>query len=77
MKKTKETVKAAPAKKNRTGVGVGLYLPGALVEALDRAIEESRPRSNKTAIIEMLLEEWLAGKGLWPPAGGLTGEARA
>ena len=57
-------------KPNRTGVGLGVYIDPALAAAFSRYIAESRPRTNKTAIVEMLLEEFLREKGYWVEPSG-------
>jgi hypothetical protein len=38
-------------------------------EALNAYMQSLRPRPSITAVIEMALEDLLAGKGFWPSAG--------
>lgn len=54
----------------RTGKSIQMYLPGELLDALDAYVEATRPRPTKTAIFEMMLEDFLTKAGYWPrPAG--------
>ena len=54
-------------KPNRTGVPLGVYIAPELMQAFDSYVEETKPRTSKTAIVEMLLEQFLTDKGRWPP----------
>lgn len=56
----------AEKKPARTGKSLGVYVDTELSEAFGRYIEQSRPRTTRTAVIEMLLEQFLTEKGFWP-----------
>lgn len=53
-------------KPNRTGVPLGVYISPELFDAFDSYVEDSKPRTSKTAIVEMLLERFLEEQGRWP-----------
>lgn len=60
---------AASDKRSRAGRNLNVWLPTALVDALDRYVDTSRPRTDKTGATEVALEEFLKSKGFWPPSG--------
>lgn len=43
-------------------------LPPALGDVLETYIRQTKPRPDKTAVVELALEEYLARVGFWPPA---------
>lgn len=53
-------------KSARSGKSLGVYVSPKLADAFARYIEQSRPRTTRTAIIEMLLEQFLGENGFWP-----------
>ena len=60
------TAMSKPKKKprpNRAGVPLGLYIRPELFEALGHYVERARPRTSKTGVIEMLLEQFLTAQG--------------
>lgn len=60
--------KRKAASPRRKGVNLNVWLPRALGEALEQYVETLRPRTDKTSIVEMLLEDFLAKQGVWPPS---------
>ncbi len=63
----------APAERtsqNRSGKSLQLYIPPDLADAFDAYIEASRPKTTKTGIIVMLLEDFLRKAGTLPAEGG-------
>jgi hypothetical protein len=59
-----------PEKRGRTGKPIQVYLSDELSAALDAYVEATRPKSTKTAVIEMALEDLLRRSGDLPPAEG-------
>jgi hypothetical protein len=49
---------------------LNVWIDDHLDAAFEEAVEAVRPRTHKTALLEVILEEYLAGKGLWPPKKG-------
>lgn len=60
---------ALPDPSGRQGKSMQMYIPPDLADAFDAYVESSRPRTTKTAIVVMLLEDFLKKTGHWPPAG--------
>jgi hypothetical protein len=46
------------------------HLPGPLSAALSAYVDGSRPKTTKSAVIRLALEEFLTRVNLWPPAEG-------
>jgi len=66
-KKAKQMPATAP-KRVRVGRNLNVWLPEPLMQALERYVNESRPRTDKTAVAEVAVEEFLTTRGYWPPA---------
>jgi hypothetical protein len=43
------------------------HLPQALLDALIRYVDQTRPETTKSAVIRLALEEFLTEAGFWPP----------
>ena len=69
-KKPKPGPAPAPAPQSRTGKSLQLYIPEGLMDAFDAYLEAARPRPTKTAIVVMLLEDFLRQQGALPEGGG-------
>ena len=54
-------------KPKRSGVSLGVYIASELRDAFDRFIDQTEPRTSKTAVIEMLLTRYLTEQEFWPP----------
>ncbi len=61
-----------PPPPGRTGKSLQLYIPADLADAFDAHVDASRPKTTKTAIIVMLLEDFLRKAGNLPTPGGPT-----
>lgn len=61
-KNEQQAPKPAP-KRVRHGYNLNVWIDPALGEALDAALADIVPRTSKTAVIEMLLGEWIKAKG--------------
>ncbi len=58
-----ERKKPSKPKPRRTGVSLGMYLSPEVASALERFVDESRPPTTKTGVVEMLLVQFLEEKG--------------
>jgi hypothetical protein len=54
--------------RSRQGKNLNVWIEGALRDAVDMAVEQSRPRTNLKGIVEVALQEYLKTVGLWPPS---------
>lgn len=54
-------------KQTRSGVSLGVYIAPELMASFAAYVDEAKPRTSKTAVIEMLLERFLTEQGRWPP----------
>jgi hypothetical protein len=59
--------KADGPKRIRKGYNLNVWINPALGNVIDAYLATTRPRSDKTAVVEMALEEMFKAKGLWPP----------
>jgi hypothetical protein len=50
------------------GRNLNVWLPEPLLTAWERSVNDSRPRTDKTAAAEVAVEEFLTSRGYWPPA---------
>jgi hypothetical protein len=50
----------------RAGISLHLYIDAELDAALADFLASVTPRSNKTAVAEAALKDWLAARGCWP-----------
>ena len=57
-------------KPQRTGKSLNVWIQGELRDALDTYVENTKPRTTQTAVVELALEEFLTKAGLWPPPAG-------
>jgi hypothetical protein len=48
----------------------------SLGEAFDAYVESIQPRTSTTAVIEMILEQYLHAQGVWPPIPDASAEDR-
>lgn len=62
----------APKKPNKSSQSAGsrpgkaslqVWLPASLIDSLDTYVEESRPETTRTAVLKMLLEDFLKERG--------------
>lgn len=53
--------------KSHTTINVSARLPEDLVAAMDRMINDLRPKPTTKALLEDALETYLEAKGYWPP----------
>lgn len=67
MAKRKPPMKTAAAP-SRTGKAVNAWVDPALYAALQKYLDEQRPRPTMTSVVEVCLEDFLREKGYWPPA---------
>lgn len=54
-----------PSARARTGQNLNIWLSDPLMDAFEQAL--ARSRRTKTAEVEVMMEAYLAGLGLWPP----------
>lgn len=55
------------AKRLRSGTPIMAYLPPDLGHALASYMESLRPQPDKSAVLRAAIEDFLEGKGFWPP----------
>ena len=65
-KKKRDSSKPEP-KPYKSG-GFQLYLGAELSKAFDDHLATLRPPPTKAGVVRMLIEDWLAQAGAWPPA---------
>ena len=53
-------------KRQRKGKPLNVWIDAAIRDALDVAVERTRPRSTLKNVIEAVLEDWLQSQGLLP-----------
>jgi hypothetical protein len=56
----------------RVGENLNVWVREEIVEALRAYLASVRPRTTKTASVEVALEEFLRARGFWPPGVGQT-----
>jgi len=70
-KRTNKSVDPAPESldegRGRIGVNLNVWLPDELMAAFEAL--RKKTRRTKTAEVMVMMEEYLASKKLWPPAG--------
>jgi hypothetical protein len=65
--KRKEPEMPATSSPPRPGQrALGVYIDDKLAAALSAYLGSTRPKTSKTAVVEVALEEFLAGRGYWP-----------
>jgi hypothetical protein len=68
--KKRESAEATPPKRQppkRTGKPLNVWIDASLRDAIDTLVDESKPRTSLTAIVELALEEYLTRQKRWPP----------
>ncbi len=53
--------------RQRKGKALNVWIDAEIRDALDTAVERTRPRSSLRAVVEMVLGDWLRQEGLLPP----------
>jgi hypothetical protein len=56
----------------RTGKPLNVWIASELRDALDAYVEGIRPKTTQTAVVSLILEDYLAKHGFWPPASSST-----
>lgn len=54
---------------NRSGEPLNVWLPTELMDAIRAYLASTSPRVSKTAAVEIAMQDFLRGKGFWPPPG--------
>lgn len=71
-KRKKTGGKKRPPQGRSPSVTVFARVSPELGSALDAYIEGTRPRTDKTAVVALALEEYLTKVGFWPPPAPAT-----
>src|SRR5262245_30383182 len=68
--KTAKTGRGRPRAEKPKDRRIGFRLRADLAEGLDAYLASLRPRPTDTSVMEVALEDYLRGKGFWPPPAG-------